>query len=56
MYLKDGCFIYGEWRQGELMRGLLIYPNGDFYEGSFSKQQIDGMGNRDLLNTINFFE
>jgi hypothetical protein len=34
----------GEWKEGELQRGRITEPDGDYYEGTFAHNKLNGEG------------
>lgn len=42
---KNQSEYFGEWVKGEKNgRGRQIYPNGDYYDGQFKKDKMEGEG------------
>ena len=45
LFATDGSFYEGYWKDGEFHHfGRSVYPNGDYYEGSFANGQRAGYG------------
>jgi hypothetical protein len=50
MVYPDLSSYAGTWHHGEKLEGTETLPNGDVFEGSFSKGRRDGMGVLKLQN------
>ena len=36
--------LFGEWKEGKIIKGKWVYPNGTFYEGNFENNKPKGSG------------
>ncbi len=52
MILEDGTLIEDNWHEDEIEGiGRMIFQNGDYYEGQFSKSKAHGYGLKvDVIN------
>ena len=56
MKLRNGEIFTGEWLNGKRHGiGILLFPNGDFYEGSFKNDRMDGFGKYTVKNKNKIF-
>jgi len=46
MFFANGSYYYGEWKNSKPNKdGILVYPDGEIYDGSFKDGKADGEGN-----------
>ena len=43
-YADSGAKLIGDWVENQFVKGIWIFPNGTFYEGSFTNNKPTGDG------------
>lgn len=43
-YHETGTKLVGEWSENQFVKGQWVFPNGNYYEGSFSNNKPNGEG------------